>query len=325
MSEVECPKCNYIAPCPAKLQNHLNNKKPCNVGKYRCQNCRYRTNDSGNMSRHRKTCKGPPEKSKKCLQQENEDLKTIIAATGPQRTNETQVSNITNTVIHGDQINNIQNTTVVVMPAFQENISHIKKLSVHELQSMIGFGPDISTHVKFFNMIRTDEAHPENHTMLLPSQDAKNIHYKKEDGWVEGKCDEQLHRALFTDNRTLIQDFARIEKTHPEFYNRHLLQTVNQMINNNDHVSLQPYYAALREELHAFTMSLVRKNADSSTNELETQASEPLNASSSQASVTDIDKLLQLEAMKLKSLEISSKNLEIESKNLEMQLRLKGL
>ncbi len=75
-----CEKCGYVAPCRAKLEAHLNNKTPCNVGKYHCKNCRYRTNDSGNMSRHRKTCKGPAQPSKNALVQEINDLRSVNAA-----------------------------------------------------------------------------------------------------------------------------------------------------------------------------------------------------------------------------------------------------
>ena len=53
-----CHKCGFVAACKAKLDSHLQNITPCDVGKYKCQSCRYRTNDSGNFSRHKKTCRG---------------------------------------------------------------------------------------------------------------------------------------------------------------------------------------------------------------------------------------------------------------------------
>ena len=75
-----CDKCGFVAACRAKLEAHLNKKNPCNVGKYHCKNCRYRTNDTGNMSKHRKTCKGPALPSKNALLQENNALRSVNTA-----------------------------------------------------------------------------------------------------------------------------------------------------------------------------------------------------------------------------------------------------
>ncbi len=53
-----CPKCGYTAVCSANLDKHLNNKYSCDQGKYKCHNCRFRSNNRTSIYTHRKTCKG---------------------------------------------------------------------------------------------------------------------------------------------------------------------------------------------------------------------------------------------------------------------------
>ena len=73
-----CPKCGLVLACKAKLDIHLERKIPCDIGKHKCERCPYRTNDSSNMSKHRKTCKGT-KKSAYALDMENAALREINA------------------------------------------------------------------------------------------------------------------------------------------------------------------------------------------------------------------------------------------------------
>ncbi len=311
------------------MLKHLSRKVPCNQGKLKCEGCSYRCDDSSNLRRHRKTCKGGTP-SVAAKQKEIDNYKTILSATGNQRiiavpTAEPASSSSSihyGDVINGDQINNIQNNNIIVMPACHEDIEHLKKMSARDLIDKIGLNRDISPHVNFFKLVRADEAHPENNTMLLPAQDGQTIHYKSEDGWKTGECEEQLYKALFTDNRTLIQDFSKIEKTHPDFYNGHLLQTVNQMINNNDQVGLKPYFDAYRESLHTLTIKLAEEHKGENVDNVRSHAvpnQEPqINDSQS------LQKLLDLEIARQRTHEMSQKTLELEIQKLKLQEKIKA-
>ena len=56
--EAICYKCGFIAGSKSKLEAHLNRKNPCDVGKYHCDNCHFRSNNRTSIYGHRKTCKG---------------------------------------------------------------------------------------------------------------------------------------------------------------------------------------------------------------------------------------------------------------------------
>ncbi len=53
-----CPKCGWVAQCSAKLEKHLGKKNPCDQGKFRCNKCRFRTNNRSSLYTHRRSCKG---------------------------------------------------------------------------------------------------------------------------------------------------------------------------------------------------------------------------------------------------------------------------
>ena len=324
MKEYICEKCDYVCGSPSALLKHLKRKTPCNEGRLRCDGCGHRCDDASNMRKHKKICKGA-KISIKSKQNEIENYQTILAATGNQRNaidnSQASTSNHYGDVICGDQINNIQNNNnnIIVLPACKEDIDHIKQLSPRELMEKIGFNTDISPHLNFFKMVRADETHPENNTMLLPSQDCQTIHYKSEDGWKTGRCEEQLYKAIFTDNRTLIQDFSRIEKSHPNFYNSHLLQTVNQMINNNDTVGLQPYYDAYREALHQLTIRLADKHGVQDINVNDINVDSPEQNENHATIPSSVKELLDLELAKQKTHEMNQRTLELEIEKLKLE------
>ena len=206
------------------------------------------------------------------MQEENDNLRTVLAATGNQRNgivqsatptqNNTLIDShsITHTgqgdIIGRDQINNITNN-ITVNCAYHENIDHIKKLTVEELRSKIGFLPDLSTHVKLFDLIRTAADHPENHTMLLPALDGKTIHYKTEDGWQSAPYQQRMLEAFVTDNKFLINKIPE-SKQDQEFYFGYLLGS--QFRAQDDY--LKPYYEACRKSLHGNTVRLAESHSD---------------------------------------------------------------
>ncbi|RYE55103.1 MAG: hypothetical protein EOP48_10915 [Sphingobacteriales bacterium] len=162
----------------------------------------------------------------------------------------------------------------------------------------------------------------ENNTLLLPNPDDQTIHYHSEDGWKIGECEEQLYNAIFTDNRTLIQDFSKIEKTYPDFYNAHLLQTVNQMINSKDIVGLKPYFDAFKVALHTLTLKLAEKNAPHSS--ARNEDSRMVDSNQAQQQTITNDQLAeQIEHDKRRQqileLEFEIKKLEIKKLEIEKQ------
>ena len=334
MPEYACTKCSSLFASPSALKRHMKKKNACDVGRLQCQDCAYRCDDHSNMSKHKKTCKGKRD-SIASVQKELKECRMILAATGNQRRdNQSSSSHVSNNtvsgdIINGDQINIIQNNNIVVLPACKEDIEHIKNLTIEQLKAKIGFNRDVSTHVELFKMIRADETRPENNTMLLPNPVGKTIHYQSEEGWKVGVCDDQLYNALFTDNRTLIQDFAKIEKSYPDYYNGHLLQTVNQMINNNDRMGLQPYFEAYRKALHQLTLKLAEKNKGFEADQrIEFQENASSDLSEMQWDVkteTHGDNVLSDQEFALRQMELENENKKLDVRKLELQLKLKGV
>ena len=272
MTEHVCEICGYEASCLSKLTAHQKKKLPCD-GKYKCNNCHFQTKHRSNLYQHRKTCKGS-QITKTSLQKENNELRTVLAATGNQRLVATQTnatasaptasindSHDLNHSGHGDivgrdQINNITNN-ITVNCAYKEDIEHIKKMTLQELKSKIGCLPDLSTHVKLFDLIRTSDDHPENHTMLLPDLDGKTVHYKTENGWQSAPYNQRMLEAFLTDNKFLIES---IPESHQDqiFYQGYLLGCNFRA--KDDY--LMPYYDACRKSLHGNTMKLAESHSD---------------------------------------------------------------
>ena len=257
--EVICPKCQKVCDSKTHLAKHLERKIPCDAGKYQCEECMKRFTTQSYLSNHKKICKGRQlsyaEKDKQI-----EELKIVLAATGNQRLSAssgllaTDMQDKLAQTIDGDQINHIQNN-IFVLPLGRENIAHIQKLTISELQSAIGLKSDPSTMIKLFELIRTDENHPENHTMLLPDLNGQTVHCKREDGWQTETFNNGMHRAIHADNSFLIRklpdDFA-----NKSFQDGYLMEQVQQKINFCDHQALKSIYDGVRASLHALTMKL---------------------------------------------------------------------
>lgn len=273
MKEHICPKCQQNFETKWKLTKHLERLYPCDAGKHQCQKCLKKFAHLSNLSAHRKTCKGR-EMSSSEKDEKIQNLETVLAATGNQRpstsTDTASGPSTSNSIIHhgsgdiinGDQINNIQNnTSIFVLPLGNEDISHIQKLSIQDLQSRIGLQSDPSTMIKLFELIRTDENHPENHTMLLPDLHGHTVHCKREDGWKTETFNNGMHRALHSDNSFLIRklpdDFG-----DKSFQDGYIMNEIQQKINFCDHDALMEIYNGIRVPLHDLTMRLAKQHYD---------------------------------------------------------------
>ncbi len=269
MKDYICPKCNQQFDTKWKLTKHLERQYPCTEGKYACDKCPKKFNHSSNLSAHKKICKG------KCISTADKDkkidnLETVLAATGNQRdqhaasqtNNQRNIHNGSGDIINGDQINNIQNNTnVFVLPIGQENIDHLRKMSIHDLQERIGLRSDPSTMIKLFELIRTDEDHPENHTMLLPDIDGHIIHCKNESGWTTDTFNNSMQRALHSDNSFLIRKLPD-NFADKSFQDGYIMNEIQQKINFCDHDALKAIYDGIRGSLHDLTMKLAERHKD---------------------------------------------------------------
>ena len=275
VTEHTCSKCERIFNTKRGLEKHLKRKYKCDEGNFQCKKCSQCFNNSSNLSQHRKTCKGR-ELSVLEKDQEIRNYKTILAATGNQRTpaqatsaGQSNVNNHNGTgdIINGDQINNIQNNTnIIVLPLGSENIDHIRKLSISELQDKIGLKSDPSTMIKLFELIRTDENHPENHTMLLPELNGQTVHCKVDDGWKTDSFNNGMQRAIHHDNSFLIR---KLPDNYPDkvFQDGYIMNEIQQKINFCDHAALKKIYDGVREALYDLTMRLARQNNNKSSEE----------------------------------------------------------
>ena len=268
MKEILCPKCDTAFDSQWKLNKHLERAFPCDEGDYECEKCNKRYQHQSNLSTHKKKCQGrkmsSQEKDKKIA-----DLETVLAATGNQRGAVSsqpihQTSSVNNTIngngtiINGDQINNIQNT-VVVLPLGCENIDHLRKMSITELQSLIGLKSEPSTMIKLFELIRTDENHPENHTMLLPDVNGQVIHYKSENGWVTDSFNNSMQRAIHADNSFLIRKLPD-NFADKVFQDGYIMNEIQQKINFCQHDALKCIYDGVRSRLHELTKKLAEQH-----------------------------------------------------------------
>ena len=314
-----CIKCGLICVSEKDLTKHLARKYPCDAGKYQCKECRKRFNSSCNLSTHKKTCKGrqisSAEKDKQI-----ENYKTVLAATGNQRGNaESTTHSITQNahngdIINGDQINNIQNNTnIFVLPVGQENIDHIRKMTIQELQDKIGLKSEPSTMIKLFELIRTDENHPENHTMLLPDANGNLMHCKDENGWKTDSFDNSMQRALHADNSFLIRklpdDFA-----DKSFQFGYIMNEIQQKINFGDHAALKAIYDGVRVPLHDLTMKLAKQNdKEACLQESDISLMKAFKSEEDEMA----EELLELEKHQIR---INKQKLDIEQKELDLRM-----
>ena len=329
MPEHVCEDCGYIAYSLSRLERHHKRRNKCSIGKYKCD-CGHRTNDKSNLNKHKKTCKGRP-KSIADREKELAEYRTVLAATGNQRNNtnqeilqnaaassSTSLNNENNQshsgsgdIVGRDQINNITNN-ITVNCAYKEDIDHIQKMTIEELKKKIGCLPDLSTHVKLFDLIRTSEDHPENNTMLLPDLNGKTVQYKTEDGWQSAPYNQRMLEAFLTDNKFLIE---KIPSSHQDqiFYQGYLLGSNFRA--KDDY--LMPYYDACRKSLHDMTLKLAESHTDfqrastSHSNETENKIESQASLSMMQS---DIDKQIEL-----KKLENQNELLRIERLKLQLQ------
>ncbi len=330
MKEHICPDCGYEAASPANLQKHLDKKNKCTQGNHHCEVCKFRTNNKNSFYNHRKSCKGGLV-TKADLEKENNDLKTVLAATGNQRSGAGLANQVAPTtsntigqnhsgsgdIVGHDQINNITNN-IYVNNTFGENTDHIKRMTIEELKAEIGCLSDISTHVKLFDLIRTTGDHPENNTMLLPEENGKTCHFKTEEGWKSGPYQQKMFEAFFKDNALLVENVPKSMQDE-EFYSSYLLGC-----NFKTGKDLMPYYQACRKSLHALTMRLAEAHSNFRRSDAASEFTSLISSSSSQAISSTLSFQQQKELQEMKKMELKMAKeiaeMRIQEKELEYKI-----
>lgn len=302
----ECETCGHISSCQRDHNRHLNQKISCGKRKFVCE-CGDRFKAQKGLNYHKKhVCQGV----KVTVETQNkhiEDLKTIIKATGAigetVNHNITNVNNVNgnNYVVTGDQITNVQNN-IIVLPAGKENVDYIKSMLPEELKRQIGMTPDPSTMTNLFKILRVNEEHPENHTLLLPDIDSKTVHQKTASGWAETAFDERIRSLIHHDYELLDRCIKRKDRDE-SFYWNYLVRDVLRKCGEVDHVGLKPIYDSVRILLHDLTKSLADKFNDGEESSADTRDAGDEELDDLDLQEIDINlKILKLEALKVKKI-----------------------
>ena len=172
-------------------------------------------------------------------------------------------------------------------------------------------GRDISTNIKLFDLIRSAKDHPENHTMLIPEIGSKTIHYKTDEGWKSGPCQQKLMEAFFTDNRLLTDKLPASDSNQSEeFYKGYILGC-----NFKKSDDLLMYYDACCQSLHKNTVNLVETHCDR-----QSSLDEPADISAPEMQNHDVQDR-DLEMMRLQH---DTERMKLERLKLELQLKGKA-
>ncbi len=322
VSEHNCDKCNASFGSKKDLQKHFNRKYPCNEGKFKCQKCSQTFTKRSSRDHHRRhTCKGVVP-TRTDLQVQLDQYKTVLAATGTLGERRPEISSgasaskfpagivhhnnvVGGDVVEGDKITNIHNhTNIFVLPARQENTQHLQQMTFEELKEKIGLEPNESTMKKLFKVMRLDENHPENHTLLLPDPNGEEVHYKSENGWKTGSFDNRMLVA-FSDDADLLKKIYPKELREDHFYQGFLLRQFVHKIGSSemDKSNLKQLGDEMRPLMHALTVVLAEKYTP-------TTDEEPTEVFGQQVPTTSSDLRLRFETEKLRK----------ESLQLELQL-----
>ncbi len=342
ISEHACDRCHKCFKTKKDLRKHLERQYPCDAGSFKCQKCSQTFANRSSRDRHcRRTCKGPPQTIAD-LQAELEQCKTVLAATGAlgerrdlsgsgsptvnniQACEVNQNNVVGGDVVEGDKITNIHNNTnIFVLPAGQENTDHIQKMSLEELKDRIGLQPNETTMTRLFELVRMDEDHPENHTLLLPDVNGKEVHYKAENGWKVGTYDNRMH-AAFGDDSMLLQQKLLSKSRDDSFYKSFLFPEIIQKMANSamDKSQLKPLSDKMRRGLYELTVKLAEKYSPETDRALSSQVD-------SATTTSDLKMQVIIEQVRATRAENDNKSrirlAEEQTKQLEIQLELKRL
>lgn len=303
--ELICADCGHVSESKRNHERHINQRIPCSRRKFVCD-CGERFLKKKELNRHKNhRCNGPKisiEGQAKHIQ----SLQTVLAATGAlgEHVNINALNQINgdhNHIVTGDQITNVQNN-IIVLPAGKENVDYIKSMLPEELKRQIGLTPDPSTMTSLFKILRANEEHPENHTLLLPDIDSKTVHQKTASGWAETAFDERI-RSLIHHDYELLDSCIKRKDRDESFYWNYLVRDVLRKCGEVDHVGLKPIYDSVRVLLHDLTKTLADKFNDD-------EESPDASRDAADEELDDLDlqeidinlKILKLEALKVKKI-----------------------
>ena len=252
--EYSCPKCPQIFTSNNALEKHLARKKPCDSGKFQCDRCEKKYASSSSLLGHKKNCKGRVLSSSE-KDQQIQNLKIALAAVGKfdQNKHRAESESEDKDIIETDDFQ--QSSETFIKTIGQEDMRHIRNLSIQELRAKIGLRSDPSTMIKLFRLIRLDESHPENHTILLPDINGDTAVCKRDDGWQLENFNHIMQTALQHDNTFLIRRLPD-EYNDKKFQDGYLMNEIQQSIIFCNHDALKPIYDGLRHDLYDLTARL---------------------------------------------------------------------
>lgn len=315
MGEYICNECGIRLATKQALNRHLTKKQKCTDKQFQCEECKAKFSQRTSLNYHRKhLCKGK-QVTTADRDKHIESLQTALAASHGLKTNieqssqQTSITDSTFNNCHIGDVNNIQ-ININVLPIGQENVDHLKNMSMDQIRKKIGLTPDASTMIELFKLVRLDKEHPENHNLLLTSKDSNKIHYYEADGWKEGCFNERIREALL-DDKFRLRDMIGVRNRDDKFYWGYLEHHVGQKINERDHIALKPIIDGIRDPLLESTLKLaavhdehsIRLN-DEKYREIQKQILE-----------TENDKILEIEKTKARQLELELEIMKLKIKS----------
>lgn len=209
---VKCQKCDHPFKDNYALKKHLDGKRKCDQGDFKCDKCPKRFNHASNRSRHQKTCQGPVQSAK----EEMNALKDQVADL--QRTIE-QINRVQHTTINND---NSVHYNIQVNVVGNESKRIIETMTPEELVAAIKFLPSDETYWNYAQILRCNPASPQNHNVAAPSADGDvHLRYTKKDRnnvfsekWARFSSDEGMTALLMQDTEDLKDLCERVKEIY---------------------------------------------------------------------------------------------------------------
>ena len=241
----ECHRCTKQFARKQNLIKHLQKKVPClpetaDSRPFICHACGAAFKFESNLSRHKRTCSGPPA-TIVSLQVEVAQLRQQL-----QQLHQPQ------TVVHGNIDNSITNITNTHNTNIHINLNnygaesqdYLESLTLAQLKKILKLSPDNDSLLNMIRFIHRNKDHPENKTVRLEAVDSDVINVFKDRVWKQEKTDPIIYdiicrsRVRFIDVEPQLSGMAKAKLEALTDY----LEKVEDMSNSAD-MTMYPEYA----------------------------------------------------------------------------------
>jgi hypothetical protein len=192
---LECVKCHKGFACLQNLQRHLAKPTSCVLtdSRFKCANCPAHFSTKANRDAHQRKC----------------NLGALPAPAPTSVDNSSVNANATGAGATAIAIDNRLTLNLSVNVFGKEDASFITEKTTEELRELLGgsFRGAASNPLLAYQIaLRCDQAHPENHSIILNDPTMKKTQVRLGTGWTEADLSTALWSIMSSDAMTLSKD-----------------------------------------------------------------------------------------------------------------------